>query len=138
MSTNDPETADTGKETAAIVNVPANAPNTARTTSTNLSNMAVGTLDAEELSQLERDMQLKDPADVVLPGGKTLKEVIDTRQERQIAAAREASEKNKDAELPPSSSTVMTTKSVIAIGHDGEMVTVPLSPPPTDENQPRG
>lgn len=107
---------------------PAKTPTTTPAAKPNAStsNQLAGVeLTAEQLSQLERDMQLKDPAEVTLPGGRTLKDVIDARNLRErneTAAAR------KDAKLPEHSSTVMTTRSIVATDDQGNVVTMPFTP----------
>lgn len=133
MSSNDPRP-EVPANTTETVDLPTTS-NTATSTSIDASKLAAQVLSAEELSQLERDMQLSDPAEVVLPGGHTLKDVLDVQRENEAAAARQRLKDFEEGKvkLPETSSTVMTTESVIAVSETGQIVTVPLAPKPTDE-----
>lgn len=137
MSSNDPRP-EVPANTTETVDLPTTS-NTATSTSIDASKLAAQVLSAEELSQLERDMQLSDPAEVVLPGGHTLKDVLDVQRENEAAAARQRLKDFEEGKvkLPETSSTVMTTESVIAVSETGQIVTVPLGPKPTDEQTSR-
>jgi hypothetical protein len=55
----------------------------------------IGTLSAIELSNLERRMQLEDPATIQMPGGGTFKDFLDAQAKRRTD---DAAQKSREAE----------------------------------------
>lgn len=89
--------------------------------------VSLGKMTAAQASDLERRMQTEDPATIILPGGKTLKEVQDEAAKRAVddevqkQAARDAEAKRTAEQAPPLPDVEVT------LTPDGSLVTAPVS-----------
>jgi hypothetical protein len=79
------------------------------------------TMTFEQLSQLERDMQLKAPEDVKLPGGGTLRDLLD----RQATAHEKEKAAQVDIADTPTSSVLRDH--AVTFTPEGQMIAQPLA-----------